>query len=575
VVVINIDEKRELILEADSHVLVLGGPGSGKTTIGLLKANHRLKNLKSNEEVLFLSFSRSAVSQIFATAKEQISIAQRKRIVVDTYHSFFLRIIRSYSGFAGLTMLPSVLPPEDSIVMKSLAGEKDWGTKRRELAYNSGKIDFDLFVDIALKILKNQPKLCEIISSRYPLIIIDEFQDTNDGEYEFIRLIASCSQVICLADPNQRIYEWRDGASPSRIQEFNSDLSPLTIDLKDENHRSPEATIAAFGRAILKGSKYDYSSKYVKVETYNFENQAIVKLKFAVVGVFNKMRQDLLLRHPTVAIVAATNEKVSEISKGFLKLTPKANFSIAHRVELDHNMMMHAWRIMANLLEAKVYSEDTLILSVLSNCADYYMSSSRKKDIRQGNRIKNCVNELQLGRKVEEKFLDALIPLLRSIVTMKQSGSILDDMELTLGALERGKLKELKPICSMLSVRFPFEQDVQVVKSLQAAFAQHDYYKGALKMLKKSAAMVRMNGGTHTRSGCTLMTLHKCKGREYDAILIYDGSKAPHQVIGHKDKKPYLSSRRLLQVAVTRARNYVYFLTPKSNPCGLLPLKLP
>ena len=67
------------------------------------------------------------------------------------------------------------------------------------------------------------------------------------------------------------------------------------------------------------------------------------------------------------------------------------------------------------------------------------------------------------------------------------------------------------------------------------------------------------------------MTLHKCKGKEFDAVVIYDGMGPPDQLILRGDSEPYDRSRRLLRVALTRARYHVTIVTPAGTPCSLLP----
>lgn len=82
---------------------------------------------------------------------------------------------------------------------------------------------------------------------------------------------------------------------------------------------------------------------------------------------------------------------------------------------------------------------------------------------------------------------------------------------------------------------------------------------------------MQMLNVSRSKVGCTLMTMHKCKGKEFDAIIIYDGLRPPHRIVRHDDTPPYEKSRRLFRVGVSRARKYVYILTPASDPCPLIP----
>lgn len=87
---LTICEKRKQVLSAAGHTLVTGGPGSGKTTIALLKALSRIDTgLKNGQSVLFLSFSRAAVARIIETAKKEIPRDKQKLLNIQTFHSFF------------------------------------------------------------------------------------------------------------------------------------------------------------------------------------------------------------------------------------------------------------------------------------------------------------------------------------------------------------------------------------------------------------------------------------------------------------------------------------------------------
>ena len=89
-------DKRKAILAQDGHLLILGGPGSGKTTIALLKAQRRFEQLRPGQEILFLSFSRAAIRQVVIRCKEILTAAERRSVAVRTYHAFCLEMLVSH-----------------------------------------------------------------------------------------------------------------------------------------------------------------------------------------------------------------------------------------------------------------------------------------------------------------------------------------------------------------------------------------------------------------------------------------------------------------------------------------------
>ena len=90
---VDLTETQKEILQAEGHQLVTGGPGSGKTTVSILKAAKIAhEDLKPGQHILFLSFARATVSRVLEAIDEESAITreERRRIEVDTYHSFFL-----------------------------------------------------------------------------------------------------------------------------------------------------------------------------------------------------------------------------------------------------------------------------------------------------------------------------------------------------------------------------------------------------------------------------------------------------------------------------------------------------
>ncbi len=94
----------------------------------------------------------------------------------------------------------------------------------------------------------------ELVSQKYPLIIVDEAQDTGPEAWKCIELLSSNSQIVCLADLEQQIFDHLPGVGPERIDAIKGTLDPLEVDLGAQNHRSSGTEIAVFGQDILSGN---------------------------------------------------------------------------------------------------------------------------------------------------------------------------------------------------------------------------------------------------------------------------------------------------------------------------------
>lgn len=110
-------EQRKRILDEDGHMLVVGGPGSGKTTIALLKARRRvLEQLNAGQKVLFLSFSNSAIRRIMESAGRILTDEVADHVEIKTYHSFAWEILTSHGYLTSSQRRMRILPAQDAAV---------------------------------------------------------------------------------------------------------------------------------------------------------------------------------------------------------------------------------------------------------------------------------------------------------------------------------------------------------------------------------------------------------------------------------------------------------------------------
>ena len=225
-----IDAKRQAVIDALGHVLVLGGPGAGKTTLALLKATPLLAQLKPGQKVLFLSFSRAAVQQILARCSEVLTRDERKLIDVRTYHAFCWDLLRSHGRALRGVPLTMMAPGDEGRARTRFVG--DWDVERRRLLDGESHVCFDLFAHAGARLIEESQHLRSGIADLYPLTILDEFQDTDDDQWRLTKALASATITVFLADAEQRIYDFRPGVRPERIDLLRGELHPAETDLE-------------------------------------------------------------------------------------------------------------------------------------------------------------------------------------------------------------------------------------------------------------------------------------------------------------------------------------------------------
>jgi DNA helicase-2/ATP-dependent DNA helicase PcrA len=327
--------QKDIVAKA-GHLLVTGGPGSGKTTVAILKAAaYSNVELRPAQSVLFLSFARATVARILEAMDEERALSQeaKRRIDVDTYHAFFWRILKTHGYLIGLPRrLEIITPPNEAIALSAIrrqyrtenkltdaekaekrAREE---TERNRLAEVEGRVCFNRFAGYVGKLLHASNKVRRLILEAYPVITLDEFQDTTAEQWHVVRALGNGGTLIALADPEQRIFEFA-GAEAKRLQQYRDTFHPTEFDLKAENHRSKGTEITLFGNDVLKG-EFSQNS-YNGVHFATFESNPTQA--FAAVHCHTLQARQRLInsgkRHWSLAVLVPTKKFTRLVSDTF------------------------------------------------------------------------------------------------------------------------------------------------------------------------------------------------------------------------------------------------------------------
>lgn len=303
-------ESQKMAIEwNDGPVIVLAGPGSGKTAV----LTERIKRILLNSQdqsfrVLALTFTNKAAAEM----SERILDGNQEndhRLFIGTFHSFCSEVLRNHGTYVGINSNFEIYSSDDDIndiisdlqskyneengdtipdninvgkaikyfekhlcisdgdldvVMPKTAYAREYKWfyhKYIEYMLANNVLDFDMLILMTFRLFKENPGIAKIYARTYKYINIDEFQDTNYGQYMLIKCMcgAKNNNLFIVADDDQVIYGW-NGASHKRITEFREDYNAELIQL-NQNFRCPKEVILAANKLIAHNSSRTVSKK--------------------------------------------------------------------------------------------------------------------------------------------------------------------------------------------------------------------------------------------------------------------------------------------------------------------------
>lgn len=567
--------ERSLLLESTGHLLVLGGPGSGKTTVAITKAEREIHSgiLSPGQRILFLSFARATVARVAERSRGLIRPEDRRQLEINTYHGFAWNLLRSHGYLLHAGRPIALLPPPEAASRLAETPAELRDAEKQRLFDEEGLLHFDLFARITAGLLSRSQSLASVISDAYPIIILDEFQDTNQDEWSLIQTLGKRSCLIALADPEQRIYEFR-GADPRRIGEFIAAYSPSQFDFGSENHRSTGTDIIVFGNDLLSGANKSKTYQNVVVKRYRFYRgrSQHFSVKTVALEAINRLKGNGP-NEWSLAILVSAKRMMLEVSDYLLMQVDRLP-AIHHDVALDTEGPSLSAALIAGLLEG-ADEADTIVRRLVFDLCSHMRG-------RTGNRP---------PPKATLQLVFALSAFLESgnIRGSKRQQLVSDALQIATKRLQLGFSGD--PGDDWLAVRDllsdvssePFRQVAEDAKYLRLLrkgatlraklgelWRSKNGYEGAAIAVRDALLQEHFSVSASPWNGVYVMTIHKAKGKEFDEVVIYEGTHYGRIVRQNADDADVAQARLSLRVAATRARLRTTILTPSSAPCPFL-----
>ncbi len=306
------DAQREAVAHINGPLLVIAGPGSGKTRVITRRIAHLLYCGIRPWDILAITFTNKAAGEMRARVE---ALTSQKGLVLSTFHAFGARVLREFAERLGYKRDFTIYDADDSrraigesmkaleiskdviqpkVVQSAISSFKekfiapedvpadatDLGAllvRRIYAAYAerlaaANAMDFDDLLMKTALLLRTDAHALERLRGRHKFILVDEFQDTSRSQYIIARLLAEEHRNLCVTgDPDQSIYGWR-GAEISNILDFERDFPETKTVFLDRNYRSTKVILAAANSVV----EQNVERKPRELYTQNAEGEKIL-----------------------------------------------------------------------------------------------------------------------------------------------------------------------------------------------------------------------------------------------------------------------------------------------------------
>jgi DNA helicase II / ATP-dependent DNA helicase PcrA len=270
--------QRKAVFHIEGPLLVLAGPGSGKTRVITYRIAALIDSGVPPRNICAITFTNKTADEMRQRA---ITLGAAAGAHISTFHSLCVRILRQYADNAGINPNFSIYDESDQAkcikqavkdceldatnfsparMLEAISALKNnlidadhfkntaedffprtlakIYTRYQHILGEHSALDFDDLLMRTAFLLQNHPDVCCQLADRFKFLLIDEYQDTNHAQYVIAKAIVSRHNNICATgDPDQSIYRWR-GADIRNILDFENDWPDATIVKLEENFRS-------------------------------------------------------------------------------------------------------------------------------------------------------------------------------------------------------------------------------------------------------------------------------------------------------------------------------------------------
>ena len=597
--------QREAAETVEGPILILAGPGSGKTRVITHRVAYLIKvcGVKPHN-IMAVTFTNKAAREM-EERLEQLLGQTSEALTLGTFHAICARILRREAGAIGLNPRFVIYDAEDQLnaIKQSLQDieldPKQYSPHAIQSVISSAKsrllnpqqyservnsyfeeivqrvyeqyqallskseaLDFDDLLMRTAHLFENHPSILSRYQSRYVHILVDEFQDTNLAQYALIRQLAGKYKNICVVgDPDQSIYSWRF-ADLRNILAFEKDYPNAKVVILEQNYRSTRNILQAASDIISQNvnrkpkelwTENEAGSLVNIVESYTEDEES----QFVVSEVERLVTQEKLSLKDFAAMYRV-NAQSRALEESFIR------YGVPYRL-IGSTRFYQRQEIRDALAYLRVIRNpnDNLSLLRIINVPGRGIGQVTVAHLQARARSDNISLYHALKHMVDEKAFSA-----RILPTVTRFSTVIDELiarsrELNPAELLDEILESTEYREHILSKEHGEErwENIMELRNVASDYDGPSPEQALDAFLEKVSLVSDTDELDGTIDAVTLITLHQAKGLEFPVVFIagMEEGVLPHRR-SFDDPDEMEEERRLCYVGITRAKKHVYLL---------------
>ena len=614
------EQQRQAVLTTEGPLLVMAGAGSGKTRV----LTHRIAYLIEEQgvlpwKILAITFTNKAAREMQERLTKLLG-PSASDIWVSTFHALCVRILRRNIDKLGYNTAFTIADPgEQRTLMKRIFKEMNldpkkfeprnflsaisnaknaletpaayqakyqdpyrklvgeaYGRYQKELEANQ-TLDFDDLIMKTIELFKIDPATLAYYQDKFNYIHVDEYQDTNDAQYQLVHQLAAKYENLCVVgDADQSIYGWR-GANMNNILNFEKDYPTAQTIMLEQNYRSTQTILDAANQVIAN----NVNRKDKKLWTQNGQGDKISYYRaqsehdeaYYVVKQIEKQRQAHGYAYGDFAILYRTNAQSRLIEETFMKSSIPYTMVGGHKFydRMEIRDLLGYLTLVAN-------PDDSLSFERVVNVPKRGIGATSLTKLRQfaadmGWSLMKAAENVELANQISPSVKKKLTGFAEEMQQLQTQAANLTLTELTDAILtQTGYRVSLQAVANKDLQAQTRLENLEEFKSVTQEFDQKHgdevtTTQEQLTQFLTDLALVSPQDELEDQTNTvTLMTLHAAKGLEFPVVFLIGMEEGIFPLARAKENPEEAEEeRRLAYVGITRAKQKLYLTNANSR----------